>query len=139
MRVSETPETPDLTEESLNSAADAAVAAFEQAADLAALEEAHRAHLGEQAFIPQARRALGQLPKDQRKDAGRLVNMARGRVEKAYAQVRQVREAEYRQQRLKDETVDVKVHTYHKALNRIADLLLDRICYISVGRCTSMA
>ncbi|QPK84133.1 phenylalanine--tRNA ligase subunit alpha [Corynebacterium qintianiae] len=109
--MSETPETPELTEEALNAAADAAIAAFEQAEDLAALEDAHRTHLGEQAFIPQARRALGQLPKDQRKDAGRLVNMARGRVEKFYAQVREVREAEYREQRLKDETVDVTIPT----------------------------
>lgn len=110
-RVSETPETPDLTEESLNAAADAAIVAFEQATDLAALEEAHRAHLGEQAVIPQARRALGRIPKDQRKDAGRRVNMARGRVEKAYAQAREVREAEYRRQRLQDEKVDVTIPT----------------------------
>ncbi|WNI12175.1 phenylalanine--tRNA ligase subunit alpha [Corynebacterium sp. Z-1] len=109
--MSANPESVDLSENSLNAAADAAIAAFEQASDLATLEEAHRAHLGEQAFIPQARRALGQLPKDQRKDTGRLVNMARGRVEKAYAQVREVREAEYREQRLKDEKVDVTVST----------------------------
>ncbi|MGV0388479.1 phenylalanine--tRNA ligase subunit alpha [Corynebacterium sanguinis] len=109
--MSANPESVDLSENSLNAAADAAIAAFEQASDLATLEEAHRAHLGEQAFIPQARRALGQLPKDQRKDMGRLVNMARGRVEKAYAQVREVREAEYREQRLKDEKVDVTVST----------------------------
>lgn len=109
--MSETPETPDLTEESLNAAADAAIVAFEQATDLAALEEAYRAHLGEQAVIPQARRALGRIPKDQRKDAGRRVNMARGRVEKAYAQVREVREAEYRRQRLQEEKVDVTIPT----------------------------
>ena len=109
--MSANPESVDLSENSLNAAADAAIAAFEQASDLATLEEAHRAHLGEQAFIPQARRALGQLPKDQRKDTGRLVNMARGRVEMAYAQVREVREAEYREQRLKDEKVDVTVST----------------------------
>ncbi len=109
--MSANPESVDLSENSLNAAADAAIAAFEQASDLATLEEAHRAHLGEQAFIPQARRALGQLPKDQRKDTGRLVNMARGRVEMAYAQVREVCEAEYREQRLKDEKVDVTVST----------------------------
>ncbi|EEI17764.1 phenylalanine--tRNA ligase subunit alpha [Corynebacterium lipophiloflavum] len=109
--MSANPESVDLSENSLNAAADAAIAAFEQASDLAALEEAHRAHLGEQAFIPQARRALGQLPKDQRKDAGRLVNMARGRVEKAFAQLREEREAEYREQRLRDEKVDVTVPT----------------------------
>ena len=37
----------ELTEDALNKAADEAIAAFEAAEDLAALEEAHRAHLGE--------------------------------------------------------------------------------------------
>ena len=46
----------ELTEERLNAAADAAIAAFEAAADLAALEEAKRAHLGEQSPIMQARK-----------------------------------------------------------------------------------
>lgn len=102
-------ETPDieLTEQSLNEAAEAAIAAFAAAEDLPALEEAHRAHLGEQAYLPQARRRLGSLPKEQRKDAGRLVNMARGRVEKEYAEVHAVREAEYREAQLAAETVDV--------------------------------
>ena len=66
----------ELTEDALNKAADEAIAAFEAAEDLAALEEAHRAHLGEKAPILQARRALGTLPKDQRKDAGRFVNLS---------------------------------------------------------------
>ena len=48
----------ELTEENLNRAADEAIAAFEKAADLAALEEAKRAHLGEQSPIMQARKSL---------------------------------------------------------------------------------
>ena len=105
--------TPDieLTEDVLNKAAADAIAAFEAAEDLAALEEAHRAHLGEKAPIPQARRALGTLPKDQRKDAGRFVNMARGRAEKAYAQLRVLREAEHREKQLREEKVDVTLPT----------------------------
>ena len=90
--MSETPEI-QLTEEALDGAAAAAIEAFENAADLPALEEAHRQHLGEKAFIPQARRALGTLPKDQRKDAGRMVNMARGRVEKRFAQLRELQQS----------------------------------------------
>ncbi|WIM68761.1 phenylalanine--tRNA ligase subunit alpha [Corynebacterium breve] len=106
-------DTPDiqLTEASLNEAADRAIAAFDAAPDLAALEAAKRDHLGEQAFIPQARRALGSLPKSDRKDAGRFVNMARGRVEKHFAQVHSVREAEHREQQLKAEKVDVTMPT----------------------------
>ena len=101
----------ELTEDALNKAADEAIAAFEAAEDLAALEEAHRAHLGEKAPILQARRALGTLPKDQRKDAGRFVNMARGRAEKAYAQLRVQREAEHREKQLREEKVDVTLPT----------------------------
>lgn len=66
----------ELTEAGLNAAAEEAVAAFDSATDLSELEMARRNHLGDQAPIPQARRSLGTLPKDQRKDAGRLVNMA---------------------------------------------------------------
>lgn len=101
----------ELTEDALNLAADEAIAAFEAAPDLAALEDAHRLHLGEKAPIPQARRALGTLPKDQRKDAGRLVNMARGRAEKSYAQLRVQREEEHREQQLREEKVDVTLPT----------------------------
>lgn len=101
----------ELTEDALNRAADEAIAAFEAAPDLAALEDAHRLHLGEKAPIPQARRALGTLPKDQRKDAGRLVNMARGRAEKSYAKLRVQREEEHREQQLREEKVDVTLPT----------------------------
>ncbi|MGV0434910.1 phenylalanine--tRNA ligase subunit alpha [Corynebacterium ureicelerivorans] len=101
----------ELTEDALNRAADEAIAAFEAAPNLAALEDAHRLHLGEKAPIPQARRALGTLPKDQRKDAGRLVNMARGRAEKSYAQLRVQREEEHREQQLREEKVDVTLPT----------------------------
>ena len=101
----------ELTEEGLNAAADAAIAAFEAAADLATLEAVKRAHLGEQSPIMQARKSLGSIPKDQRKDAGRFVNMARGRAEKRYSQLYAKREAEHREQQLRAETVDVTLPT----------------------------
>ncbi len=100
-----------LTEEALEAAADVAIAAFEQAADLAAIEEAHRSHLGEKSPIALARRALGTLPKNQRKDAGRFVNVARGRAEKAYGQLHAQRVAQYREQQLREEKVDVTLAT----------------------------
>jgi len=101
----------ELTEENLNAAAEAAIAAFEAAPDLAALEEAKRAHLGEQSPIMQARKSLGSIPKDQRKDAGRIVNMARGRAEKRFAEIRETKEKEHREQQLREETVDVTLPT----------------------------
>ncbi len=132
--MSETPEI-QLTEEALDAAAAAAIEAFEHAADLPALEEAHRQHLGEKAFIPQARRSLGSLPKDQRKDAGRMVNMARGRVEKHYAQLRVVREAEYREQQLKEEAVDVTLPTTRRQVGAMHPIttLSEQIADIFIG------
>nr|WP_238397260.1 phenylalanine--tRNA ligase subunit alpha [Corynebacterium godavarianum] len=124
-----------MTEEALDSAAAAAIEAFENAADLPALEEAHRQHLGEKAFIPRARRALGTLPKDQRKDAGRMVNMARGRVEKRFAQLRELREAEYRAQQLKEEAVDVTLPTTRGQVGAMHPIttLSEQIADIFVG------
>ena len=125
----------ELTEENLNRAADEAIAAFEKAADLAALEDAHRAHLGEKAPIPQARRALGSLPKDQRKDAGRFVNMARGRAEKRYAELKVVREAEHRERQLREEKVDVTLPTMRSQAGAMHPIttLSEQIADIFVG------
>ncbi|WP_025252724.1 phenylalanine--tRNA ligase subunit alpha [Corynebacterium vitaeruminis] len=99
----------ELTEESLNAAAQAAVEAFEAAANLEELAVARRDHLGDAAPIPSARKALGSLPKDQRKDAGRIVNIARGRVEKRFAEVKQELEEKRNAEVLKAERVDVTV------------------------------
>ena len=74
----------DMSEAGLVAAAEAAEQAFAAATDLDQLPDLRRAHLGDDAPIPAARRGLGSLPKDQRKDAGRVVNQARGRVEKAF-------------------------------------------------------
>lgn len=101
----------ELSEESLEAAAQRALDAFAAADNLDELNEARREHLGDAAYIPQARRALGSLPKDQRKDAGRLVNMARGKVEKNFAEVKAELEAKRNADRLIAERVDVTVPT----------------------------
>lgn len=101
----------ELTEAGLTAAAQEAIAAFEAATDLESLKVARRDHLSDEAPIPQARRALGTLPKAERKDAGRLVNMARGSIEKHYAEVAEKLEAKHRAEQLVAETVDVTVPT----------------------------
>ncbi|MCQ9343461.1 phenylalanine--tRNA ligase subunit alpha [Corynebacterium sp. 76QC2CO] len=100
-----------LTEEALQTAAQTAEAAFAAAHDLEQLATARRDHLGDDAPIPSARKALGSLPKDQRKDAGRLVNVARGRVEKAYAEAKAALEEKRNAEVLVAERVDVTVPT----------------------------
>ncbi|HIW95561.1 MAG TPA: phenylalanine--tRNA ligase subunit alpha [Candidatus Corynebacterium gallistercoris] len=91
----------------MNSAAEAAISAFEAAQDLEQLAVQRREHLGEEAPIPAARRSLGSLPKEQRKDAGRIVNMARGRVEKAFALAKEELERKRNQEVLEAERIDV--------------------------------
>ncbi|MCK7661635.1 phenylalanine--tRNA ligase subunit alpha [Corynebacterium antarcticum] len=100
-----------LTEASLNQAAEEAIAAFAAADSLEELAVVRRSHLGDDAPIPQARRSLGSIPKDQRKDAGRLVNMARGRVEKAFAEAKTRLEEKRNAEVLVAERVDVTLPT----------------------------
>ena len=132
--MSDTPEI-ELTEAGLNAAADQAVAAFDSATSLEELAVARRDHLGDDAPIPQARRSLGTLPKDQRKDAGRLVNMARGRVEKHYAEVLAELEVRQRAEQLKAEKVDVTVPTTRAQVGALHPItsLMETISDIFLG------
>lgn len=126
---------PQLTEASLNSAAESAVQAFEAADSLDSLADARRMHLGDDAPLSLARRALGSLPKDQRKDAGRLVNMARGRVEKRFAEFKEALEAKRNAEVLRLERVDVTVPTTRKRTGALHPItaLSEQIADIFVG------
>ena len=99
----------DVSEASLNAAADAAISAFDQATTLDDLAQARKEHLGDSALIPLARRSLGSLSKPKRKDAGRAVNKARGRVEKCFAERKAVLEEERNQAVLRSERLDVTI------------------------------
>ena len=92
-------------------------------------------HLGDDAPLSLARRALGSLPKDQRKDAGRLVNMARGRVEKRFAEVKETLEAKRNAEVLRLERVDVTVPTTRKRTGALHPItaLSEQIADIFVG------
>ena len=74
----------DLSEQALTAAINAAQLAFDQAADLDALARAKTEHLGDKAPIALARQALGTLPKEERSDAGKRVNVARSAAQGAY-------------------------------------------------------
>lgn len=124
----------NLSESALNEAAAAAAAAFAAAEDLSALAEARREHLGDNAPLSLARRALGNLPKDQRKDAGRFVNIARGTAERAFAEAKVVLEEKRNAEVLIAERVDVTVpstrgqvgalHPITQLSERIADIFV---------------
>ncbi|WP_279104296.1 phenylalanine--tRNA ligase subunit alpha [Gordonia paraffinivorans] len=91
----------------LEAAAAAAIEAFEAAADLEQLAAAKTAHLGDKSPIALARRALGSLPKEQRSEAGKLVNQVRGRVTAALELRTTTLEAERDAAVLVAEAVDV--------------------------------
>ena len=110
----------------LTEAVEAARQAFAAATNLEELAVARREHLGDDAPISQARRALGSLPKNERKDAGRLVNQARGEAEKAYAGAKTALEEKRNTEVLIAERVDVTVPTTRRqvgALHPITTLL----------------
>ena len=66
-----------LSQDALATAVDAARRAFEAAADLDTLARAKTEHLGDRSLLALARQALAGLPKDDRADAGKRVNLAR--------------------------------------------------------------
>ena len=110
----------------LTEAVEAARQAFAAATNLEELAVARREHLGDDAPISQARRALGSLPKNERKDAGQLVNQARGEAEKAYATAKTALEEKRNAEVLIAERVDVTVPTTRRqvgALHPITTLL----------------
>jgi phenylalanyl-tRNA synthetase alpha chain len=84
-----------------------ALSAFAAATSLAELKSARLAHAGDRSPIALANREIGALPPQARKDAGRRIGQARGRINQALAG-REVEIAEVElAQRLVDERVDV--------------------------------
>ena len=93
--------------DALAAAVAAARAAFDGAADLAALAEVKPAHLGDRAPLLLARRELGSLPGSERAEAGKRVNAARQEAQEAFDARRDVLSAERDAHVLAEEAVDV--------------------------------
>ncbi|AGP64414.1 phenylalanyl-tRNA synthetase, alpha chain PheS [Mycobacterium intracellulare subsp. yongonense 05-1390] len=74
----------DLSPEALTAAVNAARQAFTRADDLETLARAKTEHLGDRSPLALARQALGSVAKDQRADAGKRVNAARGEAQQGY-------------------------------------------------------
>lgn len=74
----------DLSPEALTAAVNAARQAFTRADDFDALARAKTEHLGDRSPLALARQALGSVAKDQRADAGKRVNAARGEAQQGY-------------------------------------------------------
>lgn len=76
----------EITESAVSSAVEAAVAAFRDAADSAALKAARAAHTADGSPLAQLNASIRDLPGDQKAAAGKLVGEARGRVNAAVAE-----------------------------------------------------
>ncbi|MBB3038688.1 phenylalanyl-tRNA synthetase alpha chain [Hoyosella altamirensis] len=96
-----------LSEEALEAAATAAEEAFAATGSLDDLAHAKTQHLGDRAPIALARRALGTLPKAERADAGKRVNVYRSRVQRAFDARSEILHAERDAAVLVAETIDV--------------------------------
>jgi len=120
--------------DALAAAVNAARAAFDGAADLAALAEVKPAHLGDRAPLLLARRELGSLPGPERSDAGKRVNAARQETQEAFDARREVLSAERDARVLAEEAVDVTLpwdrtprgarHPLTQISERIADVFV---------------
>ncbi|TAM66706.1 phenylalanine--tRNA ligase subunit alpha [Mycobacterium sp.] len=74
----------DLSPEALTEAVNAARQAFTLADDLDTLARVKTEHLGDRSPLALARQALRSVPKDERADAGKRVNAARGEAQQGY-------------------------------------------------------
>jgi phenylalanyl-tRNA synthetase alpha chain len=98
---------PELEPAALESAAAAAEQAFAAAPDLTALAAVRPAHLGDRAPLLLARRGLGALPGPDRAEAGKRVNAARERAQRAFDARRAELVAQRDERMLVEEAVDV--------------------------------
>ena len=100
-------DSPQITEQTVNAAVDAALAAIADATDSAALKAARSAHAGEASPLAKLNAGMRDVPADQKAAAGKLVGQARGRVNQALAAQEAVVLAAEEEARLASETVDV--------------------------------
>ncbi|SNC72533.1 phenylalanyl-tRNA synthetase, alpha subunit [Kytococcus aerolatus] len=126
---------PEITQEAVDQLVEQAVEAFAAASTLEELKQARLAHLGDRAPLSLANRSIGQLPKEQKKDAGRIVGQAKGRVGQVLAQREEVLQAERAEQILREETVDVTAVPARRPVGsrHPVELMLQRMSEIFVG------
>ncbi|OBF22195.1 phenylalanine--tRNA ligase subunit alpha [Mycobacterium sp. ACS4331] len=106
----------DLSGETLDQAVAAAEQAFAAAADLDELARAKTEHLGDRAPLALARQALGSLPKTERADAGKRVNVARTAAQQLFDARLEVLRAERDAAVLVAERIDVTLPSTRTAV-----------------------
>jgi phenylalanyl-tRNA synthetase alpha chain len=114
--VADQPNDTVLSEEALTAAVGAARRAFDDAPDLDALARAKTEHLGDKSPIAVARQSLATLPKQDRADAGKRVNVARTEAQAAFDARIEVLRAERDTAALVAERIDVTLPSTREPL-----------------------
>ena len=126
-----------LDEAGVNALVEEGLAAIAAAGDLPALKEARLAFTGDASALAGASRGIGALDKADRPTAGRLLGVARGRLNKALAERQSILEAEAETRMLATEAVDVTVPTARAGAGarHPLDVLVDEVTdlFIAMG------
>jgi phenylalanyl-tRNA synthetase alpha chain len=105
-----------ISQDALTVAVDAARRAFSVSGDLDALARAKTEHLGDRAPIALARQGLATLPKGDRADAGKRVNLARAAAQEAFDERLEALRAERDTAVLEAEAIDVTLPSTRQPL-----------------------
>jgi len=119
----------------LGAVRDAAIRAIEATADLAALATVEVAVAGRESEVAQARRNLGQMPSEDRRDAGRLINDVAQDIQAAVATRREHLRAAERASAIDAEAIDVTLdyRTLPVGGLHLIQEVMDEVCDIFVG------
>ena len=130
-----------LDEAGVNALVEEGLAAIAAAGDLPALKEARLAFTGDASVLAGASRGIGALDKADRPTAGKLLGVARGRLNKALAERQSILEAEAETRMLATEAVDVTVPTARTAAGarHPLDVLVDEVTDLFVAMGWSIA
>jgi phenylalanyl-tRNA synthetase alpha chain len=121
--------------ETLQSLRTDSVARIAAAADIESLDEIEAGAVGRESPIAAARRGLGSMPAEERRDAGRLINEVAKEIEATVAARREELLAEQRSLAIAAEAIDVTVD-YSRLPNgrlHVIQQVLDEVCDIFVG------
>ena len=134
--MAETPEpTNPISRDAIESAVAAALAAIAEAATLADLKTVRTAHLGEHAPLARLNARMREVPGPLKRDTGKLLGAARGRVRGAFEEREGVLGAAERARRLERERVDVTAGHRRERIGarHPISLLIDEVSDLFVG------
>ncbi|KAB1641850.1 phenylalanine--tRNA ligase subunit alpha [Gulosibacter chungangensis] len=124
-----------ITPEAVSVAVSAALEAIAQAPDAQALKQVRSQHVGEGSPIAKLNAKMREVPKELKKEAGKLVGSARGEINQAFTAREEELAAAEEAARLEAETVDVTAAPTRERLGARHPLtmLRDRVSDIFVG------